>query len=210
MYEREENKSGESTALKKKRSKRVKTLSSKTAAKPAAETPEHADAMLSRYRADLADFREQRAAKLPPVQRAWGTWLFDFPWEQFVTLTFRQAIHPEQAHKRLLRWLNALDHDPSRDKHQPVIWTCGEERQGRGVIHYHLLVAGVAGIKVEVAISLWTRIGGGWIDLRPYNRQLGAAYYIAKGGHVELGPAWFSEPASPPGNADAIDEGGDT
>ena len=95
---------------------------------PTTDVPADDAAMQARYRADLAALREERAAKLPPLQRAWGTWLFEYLWAWFVTLTFRLPIHPEQAHKYLLKWLSALEHDPARDARHPFVWACGEER----------------------------------------------------------------------------------
>jgi len=95
--------------------------------------------MHSYYRAELAALREQRAAKLPPLQRAWGTWLFEFQWDWFVTLTFRIPVHPEQAHKQLLRWLNALEHDPTRNGQHPRLgmWRGTPESGGRPLPHTH-------------------------------------------------------------------------
>jgi len=128
------------------------------------------------------------------VQKAIGDWVYRRPWNWFVTLTFAAQVHPEQADKRYLRWIAALTHHPARRAAPgPVVWARGTELQGREVIHYHALIAGVAPISVFAASKLWEKIGGGHARIYPYTWDLGAAYYFGKAGDVDFSSTWFDE-----------------
>lgn len=145
----------------------------------------------ARYRADLQRARVERSASLPPLQAAWGDWISSCPWDWFVTLTFAVDVHPEQARKRTQRWLDAVEHHRNRPAGIPLIWVRADEQQRRQVIHSHALLAVVGSVPIMAASRLWQRIGGGWAHIRPYQPGLGGAYYIAKGGDIELSPVWF-------------------
>jgi hypothetical protein len=128
---------------------------------------------------------------IPPLQAIWGDWLSSFSWDWFVTLTFAVDVHPEQARKRFLRWLDAVEHHPLRPAGIALIWVRADEQQRRQVIHSHALLACVGNVPIIGASTIWQRIGGGWAHIRPYQAGLGGAHYIAKGGDIELGPVWF-------------------
>ena len=157
--------------------------------------------LMAKYQADLAAHRATRSAGLPPLQAAWGTFLQPHPWDLFVTLTFANPVHPEQGRKRFLRWITALERHPARRANGAVVCERGYEHQRRHVIHYHLLLAGVDGIPIFAAIHAWHRIGEGGADIRRYSPGRGGAFYIAKGGDVELSPTWFTAAADNAMNA---------
>jgi hypothetical protein len=139
-------------------------------------------------------FAIERPAASSSVQVAMGDWLRRLPWNAFATLTLAAPVHPEQAHKRYMRWIAALTRHPARRAaHGPVIWARGTELQGRGVIHFHALIAGVAPIPVFAASKLWEQIGGGYARIYPYTWSLGAAYYFGKDGDVDFSSTWFDE-----------------
>lgn len=72
------------------------------------------------------------------------------PWDWFVTLTFANPVHPRTAEDRWHRWLRLLQRDlygPRWEMQRDVYghgltWTLAVERQRRGVIHFHALLAG--------------------------------------------------------------------
>lgn len=153
--------------------------------------PPPADGELkARYVADLQRIRAERIAP-HSLARAWGDWLDPLPFDWFVTLTFPVQVHPEQAHKRWRRWIRALEHHPKRPAGIDLIWARADEQQRRQVIHFHALIALVGSVPIFSAGKLWERIGGGWAHIRPYQSGLGGAYYISKGGDVELSSVWF-------------------
>ncbi len=140
---------------------------------------------------ELETWRALASPSLPPIQREWGDWLGPFPWIWFVTATFANPVHPEQARKRWGRWIHDLEAYEWRWPLRPIIWAVGWERQRRGVLHIHALVARVEDVPSFVAMRRWERIGGGYARIVTYDPAKGAAYYIAKGGDVELSPVWF-------------------
>jgi hypothetical protein len=164
---------------------------SATAAADTAPQPSTNDTLRTQYRAELQKVRAQLSSALPPLQAAWGDWLASFGWKWYFTGTFAVDVHPEQARKRWLRWIDALEHHPDHSPRFPLIWARADEQQRRQVIHCHALVASVDRVSIFAAAKLWQRNGGGWAHIRPYNSGRGAAHYIAKGGDIELGPHWF-------------------
>lgn len=149
------------------------------------------DKLPALYQAELQKARTQISATLPPLKAAWGDWLIGFSWEWWVTTTFAVNVHPEQARKRWLRWIDVLEGHPDHSPALPIIWARADEWQRRHVIHCHALIASVDRISIFAAAKLWQRNGGGWAHIRPYSSGRGAAYYLAKGGDIELGPHWF-------------------
>jgi len=127
------------------------------------------------------------------VAQAYADWFreYDFtadaPWAHFVTLTFRHRIHPEQAAKQFDRFLGGC----TRGGVHRVRWARATERQGRGVIHFHLLLSAVPGAAPFDLVRLWKRLGGGYADVSPYDPARGAAWYLtkalARGGEIDVG-----------------------
>jgi len=133
---------------------------------------------------------------LREAAESWGDFLHRLPFDWFLTLTFPTPVHPEQAAKRWQRWVATLQRHPDRAGAGPLVWARAEERQTRGVIHFHGLLAGIAGIPRMAAIRLWERAGGGWGRIEIYRQDLRGSYYVAKRGDIELSPSWFSDSGS--------------
>ncbi len=80
-------------------------------------------------------------------------------WEWFATLTFREDVPPELADRRLRRFiatLNRCRYGPRWWKHgQGVWWVRALEYQQRGVVHLHVLLAGIEGLPRQTAIRCW-------------------------------------------------------
>ena len=136
------------------------------------------------YVQSAAEDRAQQLDKLSPVQQAWGDWLRLRSYDWFVTLTFIDPIHPEQAEKRFRRWISVIERHPARSHHGPCRWVASWERQRRGVLHAHGLIADVGGIPYTAAGAIWHQVGRGYALIRPYDPERGAAYYLAKQGDI--------------------------
>jgi hypothetical protein len=158
--------------------------------------------------------RDRRSAIVahPEQGSEWGDWLGEFTWDWFVTLTFPDVIHPEQAAKRHARWTRALEKYERRRVRQARAL----EYQKRGVIHYHALLWGVRPDTRRLDwMDAWHAIAEGHARIVQYDPALGAAHYLAKyvtkGGEIDLlGPWWrgrgrddHARPTWPGGGDDA-------
>jgi len=72
-------------------------------------------------------------------------------------------------------------------------WVCGREYQTwRGVPHFHALLGGVAHLRRDEAWSWWFGKYG-IAKIEPYDRSLGAGYYLCKYVVKEFGDIQFSQ-----------------
>lgn len=129
------------------------------------------------------------------VRGAWGEWLEGHPWDWYATMTFAEPVHPEQAGKRWARWIRDLE----KRERCGVRWARALEWQKRQVIHYHALVwfGGREQGHRLTSMKRWEEIGQGFSRVVTYDPARGAGYYlgkyVAKGGEVDLGGAWWSK-----------------
>lgn len=129
--------------------------------------------------------------------RAYAEFLEDprWGWQEYVTLTFTDEIHPEQANRCYRRWVRKVNensfgkHYRKRDK--AITWVRGLEYQRRGVIHFHALLAGLPeSFDRFEAMRLWESTGDkcGFARIYPYRR--GAcrylSKYVSKGGELDI------------------------
>ncbi len=113
----------------------------------------------------------------PDLRQVYGDWLGALPWDWYGTFTFAQPIYPDQAGHRYERWAELLQ--------QELGWVMQHARalewQRRGVVHFHALILGV---RKQTNRKEWERkweeIGGGFAAIFPYDRELGAVYYLGK------------------------------
>jgi hypothetical protein len=67
-------------------------------------------------------------------------------WQIYATLTFHYSKHPEQAIKQLKRFKTTLNNElftrRQLNRGYGLTWAIAQERQDRGVIHYHCLIGG--------------------------------------------------------------------
>lgn len=135
--------------------------------------------------------RRELAGHMPELQREWGDFLKPHPWEWLVTVTFADSVHPEQAEKRLRRWIAAIERKTSRR----LIFVAVAERQARGALHFHVLMNGVKATEPTWAMAMWERIGGGFARIAPYDRARGGAFYVVKdivrSADVTVSDVWF-------------------
>ena len=132
------------------------------------------------------------------LRAAWASYLTTYPWQWFVTLTFKDEVHPEAARKRYGRWIDYVNRQAYgsryRKRTKGVFWALAAEPQKRGVLHYHALVGDVENLNNRVsrkdARNRWYEIEGiGRVD--PITHTMGAvtnyvSKYITKGGDIEL------------------------
>lgn len=115
---------------------------------------------------------------------AWGAWLERLAsWEWYITLTFAEIVHPEQAQRKWQVFIKRVE-----GRSLVISWVKALEYQKRGVIHFHALMAGLEYRSYNSVRALWPW-GYSWI--RPYERGKGANFYlgkyVAKGGEIDLG-----------------------
>jgi hypothetical protein len=147
------------------------------------------------------------------LKDAWGAWLTDLGdhaggWDWWVSLTFRDFerqgtwtrpgwAFTSSAWDKWLLYIREmqfqscpLDDLPHR---KPITWVrCREQQKGRGIDHFHALLAGVLDLRRDAAWSFWFRKYG-IARILPYNRNLGAGYYLCKYVTKELGDIQFSD-----------------
>ena len=121
------------------------------------------------------------------VRDGWAELLARYPWEWFVTLTFKEQIHPEAALKAMRLWLSMLNRQlfgPRWYKKHPhgVYWVAAIEMQKRGVIHLHLLMAGVKDTRRLTYMDIWLNLGGknGYSRIFPVESNDAVSRYLTK------------------------------
>ncbi|MBA7688108.1 hypothetical protein ES703_96584 [subsurface metagenome] len=144
------------------------------------------------------------------LKQAWGTWLTELGdrqnggWNWWATLTFRDPDNPalpnwtkpgwsytEKAYNRFLAHLTFATYD------NPIFWVrAREEQPWRGVSHFHSLIGGVADLPRDEAWAWWFNRYG-FARIEPYNRELGAGFYLCKYVTKDLGDIQLSENLRP-------------
>ena len=103
------------------------------------------------------------------------TMLDRWPWQWYVTLTFRGSPSIGQAYRAwgsLMAWLREHEASPSYFR--------GVEWQQRGAPHFHALMFGVDVAARRMAVVDWWFKHYGIARVLPYDPRLGAKGYIAK------------------------------
>ena len=111
-----------------------------------------------------------------PLRLAWADLLNRYDWSWFTTLTFRDLPKTYTAINRTKKWLIVIKKEEKR--HIPY-FMCLEWTRLQNRPHIHLLMANLEGIRRDKWWSTWyTQYGAARI--LPYNKKLGAAYYLTK------------------------------
>lgn len=119
------------------------------------------------------------------LKQAWGQFLDELaPWEFFLTMTFRDPkdvdatwtrpgfSYANKSFRQLIHWLQP----PLGEVQYAKVM---ELQRWRGAPHIHALLAGCADLSLPATSAyLWRNCG--FNRILPYDRQLGASYYIAK------------------------------
>lgn len=137
------------------------------------------------------------------IKQAWGEWLTEIGdanggWDWWATLTFRDPP-PETPGWTKIGWQYAMR---ARDRFvrevglnkglHDLSWVFGTEIQPwRGVPHFHGLLAGVSELRRDDAWAWWFKEYG-LARILPYDRSLGAGFYLCKYVTKELSDIRFS------------------
>ncbi len=134
------------------------------------------------------------------LKQAWGDWVKDMAnWDWYATLTFREPSPEEVARGYTQRgWKYA---DTAWNKFLGALpaplgvehwFRAFEPSKWRGVPHIHALISGTGELRRDEAWDWWFARYG-FARILPYDRQLGAGYYLCKYVTKELGDIKFSK-----------------
>lgn len=140
------------------------------------------------------------------LKQAWGKFLTELGdkaggWDWWATLTFRDRTEAEQAlgwtkvgwQYSGKAWDKLVTELGLRKGLHDVWWVRGREYQHwRGVPHFHGLIGGVANERRLTMMDWWYQRYG-IARIEPYDRSLGAGFYLCKYVTKELGDIQFSE-----------------
>lgn len=109
------------------------------------------------------------------ILEAFGNFLSQFPWDWFVTLTFRQPVSESSALRSLVKFIHAIR---TAQGFNPGFIAVSEIQHARNVPHWHLLMLNVEPLRRLDFKDWWERYG--YARVLPYNRELGARHYVGK------------------------------
>lgn len=144
----------------------------------------------------IAEYRNHPKVRL---RDQWGKFVERWPWEWFITLTFKDDAHPERAFKLFKVWknrLNKLIFGPRWHKRPPfgVTWIVAFELQKSGRVHLHALMSGVGQTRRLDAMDDWYSLDelAGFPRIWPVANNCAVSRYVTKyvtkGGDIELSP----------------------
>ena len=134
----------------------------------------------------------------------WRDLLSSHHWRNFITLSFKNAISAERAEKCLRQIVLGLNRDLLGNRFKEKVgssyfsFAYVFERQGRGVLHCHLLVdSPVNNSLIMEIIHGWN----GWADIQVVRNQIAVVKYICKGllWGGDMGVPWFAMTQFVPG-----------
>jgi hypothetical protein len=122
-------------------------------------------------------------------------------WDWWATLTFRDRSDDEMRRGWTKvgwkytqnAWKGFMNHlRDARGIGEPTWVSCREYQKDRGVPHYHALIGGVSHLRRDDAWSWWfSRYG--IARILPYDRSMGAGFYLCKYVTKEMGDIRFSD-----------------
>lgn len=119
-----------------------------------------------------------------PLHETWAEYIDKFgPFSWYLTLTFREEVHPEQADKRYRRFVRnvneALYGKRYRKKGKGITYVRAQEWQKRGVLHFHALMTDTWKLRRLSWMDLWGK-DNGFARIECYDSKLGARWYLGK------------------------------
>ncbi len=110
------------------------------------------------------------------LREAWGGFLSRYPWDWFLTLTFREPVPSFTAHRRFQRFA----HDIENAAGLPVAWFRADEYgPAGGRLHIHALMLNTAALSRLFWMDRWQQHNG-YARIFPFDPQQGAAFYCSK------------------------------
>lgn len=118
------------------------------------------------------------------ISQAYIEWLADAAsWMSFITLTYRDSVHPDLAMKHLKRLVHRLNEKMyykryrRRVGHSYFSYVVGVEYQKRDVLHFHMLVDQY--VDFDFIHSYWGNAHG-FVRIDPVVTREGVLRYITK------------------------------
>jgi hypothetical protein len=106
----------------------------------------------------------------------WGQFLSGFPWDWFLTLTFKDEVGSFRAH----RLFGFFVRDIEKAAGLPIFWFRADEIGFHGGrFHIHALIGNVAHLRRLTWTDRWNKLAG-IARILPFDSKRGAAYYCAK------------------------------
>lgn len=112
-----------------------------------------------------------------PSASPWGSFLASFPWDWFVTLTFRGEVGEWGAERKFRKLVRQMRHDAG---HRVEWFRVTEWHKFRNVPHYHALFTDCKQLRRLRYVDWWWGQGFGTARVSPYDKQLGAGCYLGK------------------------------
>jgi hypothetical protein len=152
------------------------------------------------------DSRSARSCQAQELKQAWGSWLTEIGdriggWDWWATLTFRDCTDAEIARgwtKPGWRYTGGAwdalvrEIEGQKGMFRTTRWVRGREYQHwRGVPHFHALIGGVQDLRRMDLVDWWFQHYG-IARILPYDRELGAGFYLCKYVTKDLGDIQFS------------------
>lgn len=113
------------------------------------------------------------------VKRAWGEHLGRYPWDHFLTLTFRRESIPDFARRAWLSYVRRVEQLAG----MPLVWFYGTEYGSLGRLHLHALTLNTGQVSIAQLHREWFQsapLPRGLTKIAVYSPLLGAAHYVAK------------------------------
>lgn len=111
-----------------------------------------------------------------PLRLAWVDLLNRYDWDWFATLTFRDLPKTYTAINRTKKWLTAIK---KQEKRSISYFMCMEWTKVQNRPHTHLLIGNLEGVRRDRWWFTWFTWYGR-ARILPYNKELGAGYYLTK------------------------------
>jgi hypothetical protein len=119
------------------------------------------------------DSMSERELGSAEIRAAWMGWLRTYPWDHFVTLTFRKSVSIDVALFEFRRWRRRIE----QRAQQPIQWFYVVEGEASTSLHLHILVQGSAGLRGAELRQAWPN---GWTSASRCREGRNAARYVAK------------------------------
>ena len=106
----------------------------------------------------------------------YASWLGDYRWEWFCTLTLREGIGRKAAIRKLKFWIEELE---EREGGKITWFRVAERGEEGGHFHFHVIVGGVRRTPIAIAECLWERWAGS-ADIDEYDYERNGIGYMLK------------------------------
>jgi hypothetical protein len=105
------------------------------------------------------------------------------PWDWFATLTFKDFKSIYSAQRHFIRWTRLINREIFRGRAKrdgaSISWVAGYEKQERGALHIHALLANTDHLMRNHWAKVWWQHTGGYADVCQARIQ-GATHYLTK------------------------------